>query len=80
MTSLTALAALLLAVPAAGLGLVTLALALAAVIVVGLTAFALGATGCLINWILAALALGVSCRLVQRGRRFIERVRQAIAV
>ncbi len=80
MASLTALVALLLTIPAAGLGLVTVALVLLVAIMVGLTSLALGATGCLINWILAGLALGVSCRLVQRGRRLIERLRQAIAI
>ncbi|MFO8034154.1 MAG: hypothetical protein R6U88_03180 [Candidatus Bipolaricaulota bacterium] len=79
MPILILLAAVMLLVPALGLGVATAALALAAAVAVGLTAVALGATGCLFNWILAALAVGLSCRAVRSGRRLVERLRHGFA-
>ncbi len=75
MPALLAFVALLLLLPAVGLGVAAVGLVLTAALLVGLTSIALGATGCLFNWILAALAVGISCRGVQSCRRFVARVR-----
>lgn len=77
MPALLAFAALVLVLPALGLGVAAVGLVLSAALVVGLTSIALGATGCLFNWILTALAVGLSCRGVQTCRRFLARVRHS---
>jgi|Deesub1362A_J573_1020465.scaffolds.fasta_scaffold06369_3 hypothetical protein len=79
MPYLVVLAALALILPALGLGLLALGLAVAAAIIVVLAAVALGATGSLIDWILTAVAVALSWRAVQTGRRLLRRLRTALA-
>lgn len=70
--------AALLVVPAFGLGVVAAVLAVLAAAAVLACAVALGATGTLMNWILAAIALGVSWPACG-WRRAVRRVREALA-
>jgi len=80
MTSyLAVLAALALILPALGLGLLAVALAAVAALMVTLAALALGATGSLLDWILTALTLAASLRALERGRRWLQRLRAALA-
>ncbi|MCR4392417.1 MAG: hypothetical protein NUV94_06580 [Candidatus Acetothermia bacterium] len=79
MPYLLVLMAALLILPAFGLGVVTLALVLTAGVAVLVAALALGATGSLLDWILAAVAMGVSWRAFQAGRRLLRRLRTALA-
>lgn len=74
-----ALVAALLLIPAVGLGLVALSLAIVAAALVLACALALGATGTLLDWILALTAVGLAWPSVQAGRRFVHRVRGAVA-
>lgn len=75
MPYLLAIAAALLVIPAVGLGLVAVSLALAAGIIVFVCAVALGATGSVLHWILALTAVGVSWPAVQGWRRVVDQVR-----
>jgi len=68
-----------LVLPAVGLGIVAVALALAAGAVVFVCALALGATGNLVDWILAATAVGVSWPTLQSWRRLVRRLKAALA-
>lgn len=74
-----ALAAALLILPAIGFGLVALCLAAAAAVIVFVCAVALGATGTLVDWILAATAVGVAWPAVASWRRLVQRLRAALA-
>ncbi|MCX7750149.1 MAG: hypothetical protein N2320_01040 [Candidatus Bipolaricaulota bacterium] len=76
--ALAVLAALLL-IPALGLGLLTAALVLGAGLLVFVCALALGATGTLLDWILALTAVGMTWRALELGRRAVRRLREALA-
>lgn len=79
MPYILAVVAALLVLPAVGLGIVAVALALAAGAVVFVCALALGATGSLVDWILAATAVGVSWPALQSWRRLVRRLKAALA-
>lgn len=79
MPYLLVLLAALLVIPAVGLGLAAVCLALAAGAIVLLCAVALGASGTLIGWILAATALGVSWPAVLSWRNLMHRLKGALA-
>lgn len=74
-----ALGAALLVIPAIGLGLVAVSLAIVAGAIVLVCAVALGATGSLVDWILAATAIGVSWPAVESWRRLVQRLKGALA-
>ncbi|HIE47461.1 TPA: hypothetical protein EYP84_01040 [Candidatus Bipolaricaulota bacterium] len=76
---LAVLAALALILPALGLGLVAVALGVLAGLTVTLAALALGATGSLLEWIITALTLAAGLKAWERGRRWLRRVRAALA-
>ena len=79
MAYLAILAALALILPALGLGVLAAALAVVAALAVALTALAMGATGSLLDWILTALTLAAGLRAWERSRRWLRRVRAALA-
>jgi hypothetical protein len=62
-----------------GWGLLAVALAAVAALMVTLAALALGATGSLLDWICTALTLAASLRALERGRRWLQRLRAALA-
>lgn len=74
-----ALLAALLLLPALGLGLLTAVLLLGAGLLIALCAVALGATGTLLDWVLALTAVGMTWRAVQAGRQAVRRLRAALA-
>lgn len=79
MEYLALLAALLLLLPTLGLGLVAVVLGMLAALTVALAALAMGATGSLLDWILTALTLAAALRALERGRRWLRRLRTALA-
>lgn len=79
MAYLLVLLAALLVIPAVGIGLAAVCLALAAGAIVLLCAVALGASGTLIGRILAATALGVSWPAAQPWHRLAQRLKAVLA-
>ncbi len=78
MPYVVAILATLLVLPALGLGVVAAVLGALAAAATLACAVALGATGTLLEWILAALAVGVSWRAFG-WRRAVRRLRDALA-
>lgn len=74
-----AVVAALLVLPAVGLGVLAVALALAAVAILFACALALGATGTVVDWILAATAAGLSWPAFQAWRRLVRRLKAVLA-
>lgn len=79
MPYLLALVAALVAIPAVGLGLVAVVLAVLAAVAVFACAVALGATGTVMDWILALTAMGLSWPAVRAWRGAVRRLRKAVA-